>query len=102
MTLDITHCGVCGSDVHTISGEWGEFATPFVIPGHEIVGTVTKVGSKVKGIKVGDRVGVGAQVGSCGTCAECKRDNENYCRGDGKSAIVGMSLERDVALVNAY
>ncbi|KAK0527678.1 alcohol dehydrogenase [Tilletia horrida] len=76
VTLDITHCGVCGSDVHTVSGGWGEFATKFVIPGHEIVGTVTAVGENVKDIKVGDRVGVGAQVGACLNCPPCKQKQE--------------------------
>ena len=61
----ITHCGICGSDLHTISGGWGPLKVPAVIPGHEIVGKVTQVGKNVKDIKVGDRVGIGAQVGSC-------------------------------------
>jgi len=70
-------CGVCGSDVHTITGGWGEMPTSPICVGHEIIGKVLKVGSKVKGIKVGDRVGVGAQVQSCMQCAQCKSDNEN-------------------------
>ena len=77
-------------DVHTISGGWGELAVPAVIPGHEIVGKVTAVGSAVKDMKVGDRVGVGAQVGSCGTCFPCKGGDEQYCIGDdatGKSMV---------------
>jgi alcohol dehydrogenase (NADP+) len=74
----ITHCGVCGSDVHTITGGWGDYPPPVVV-GHEIVGIAKRVGSKVKGIKVGDRVGVGAQVGSCYTCRACTTHNENYC-----------------------
>ncbi|PWN91190.1 GroES-like protein [Acaromyces ingoldii] len=86
--VDIQFCGVCGSDVHTISGGWGELSVPAVIPGHEIVGKVTKVGKNVKGIEVGQRVGVGAQVGSCGTCNPCKTDHENYCIGDGKKGLV--------------
>lgn len=61
--IAITHCGVCGSDVHTISGGWGPLNHDFCIPGHEIIGTAIKVGKNVKDIKVGDRVGVGAQVG---------------------------------------
>ncbi|TDL15755.1 GroES-like protein [Rickenella mellea] len=74
----ITHCGVCGSDVHTLSSGWGQIETPIVV-GHEIAGTAVRVGSKVKGIKPGDRVGVGAQIGSCYSCNRCKSDNENYC-----------------------
>jgi len=73
-------CGVCGSDVHTITGGWGD---PSVLPlcvGHEIIGKVIKVGKDCKtGVKVGDRVGVGAQVQSCMKCKQCKSDNENYC-----------------------
>lgn len=59
-----------------------------VIPGHEIVGKVTAVGKNVKDIKVGDRVGVGAQVGSCMNCTSCNSDFENYCQGDGKAGCV--------------
>ncbi|KDN53332.1 GroES-like protein [Tilletiaria anomala UBC 951] len=88
ITLSITHCGVCGSDVHTISGGWGKLAVPYVIPGHEIIGTVTEVGKNVKDVKVGDRVGVGAQVSSCMNCVPCWNDNENYCRGDGKKGVL--------------
>jgi alcohol dehydrogenase (NADP+) len=76
--IAITHCGVCGSDVHTITSGWGAFPTPAVV-GHEIVGVAKRVGSAVKGIKVGDRVGVGAQIGSCYDCRLCKNHNENYC-----------------------
>ncbi|PWN51013.1 GroES-like protein [Violaceomyces palustris] len=88
VTVDIQYCGLCSSDVHTISGGWGPFNTDFVVPGHEIVGIVSQVGKNVKEFKVGDRVGVGAQVGSCMSCYNCKNDNENYCTGDGKSAII--------------
>lgn len=77
--ISITYCGVCGSDVHTITGGWGEIITP-LITGHEIVGKVTAVGAKVKEFKVGDRAGVGAQVWSCMECNRCKNDNENYCK----------------------
>ncbi|KAL7423056.1 hypothetical protein Q5752_002355 [Cryptotrichosporon argae] len=79
VTLDIECCGVCGSDVHTITGGWGELASDFCVPGHEIVGTVTHVGDNVKEFKVGQRVGVGAQVYACLKCKRCESDNENYC-----------------------
>ncbi|KAG7844946.1 hypothetical protein KL941_003686 [Ogataea angusta] len=74
----ILACGVCGSDVHTVKGGWSQPMLP-VIPGHEIIGEVIKVGDKVSTVKVGDRVGVGAQIYSCLDCETCKEDHENYC-----------------------
>ncbi|KAH9948147.1 GroES-like protein [Amylocystis lapponica] len=77
--LYITHCGVCGSDVHTLTQGWGGCRIP-TIPGHEIIGKVTRVGSAVTEFKAGDRVGVGAQIGCCGKCKPCKTGYENYCQ----------------------
>ena len=71
-------CGVCGSDVHTITGGWGETPLPICV-GHEVIGKAIKVGDKVSTVKVGDRVGVGAQISACLECKQCKSDNENYC-----------------------
>ncbi|KAK8865717.1 hypothetical protein IAR55_000863 [Kwoniella newhampshirensis] len=79
ITVAVEVCGVCGSDHHTISGGWGPFATKFVVTGHEVIGKVVEVGPKVTEFKVGQRVGVGAQVGCCGKCKACKGPNENYC-----------------------
>jgi alcohol dehydrogenase (NADP+) len=79
VTLDIECCGVCGSDVHTITGGWGPLSDEWIVPGHEIVGKVTHVGDEVTEFKVGQRVGVGAQVHACLECDRCKQDNENYC-----------------------
>ncbi|OCH88270.1 GroES-like protein [Obba rivulosa] len=76
--IAITHCGVCGSDVHTLTQGWGEIKVPLVA-GHEIVGKVVRIGDKVTEFKPGDRVGVGAQIGSCLSCRACKMDCENYC-----------------------
>ncbi|KAF8963274.1 chaperonin 10-like protein [Flammula alnicola] len=76
--VKIEFCGVCGSDLHTVTGGWGQPLLP-LIPGHEITGRVVRVGPKVTEFKVGDRVGVGAQVCSCFECNPCKTDNENYC-----------------------
>ncbi|KAI9832291.1 MAG: hypothetical protein M1819_004469 [Sarea resinae] len=74
----IDTCGVCGSDIHTITGGWGDCHLP-LCPGHEVIGHAIRVGPKVKTVKVGDRVGVGAQIWSCLECRNCKSDNENYC-----------------------
>nr|POE46983.1 nadp-dependent alcohol dehydrogenase 6 [Quercus suber] len=76
--IAIDACGVCGSDVHTITGGWGDCPLPICV-GHEVIGRAIKVGSAVKTIKVGDRVGVGAQIQADLTCNNCKADQENYC-----------------------
>jgi uncharacterized zinc-type alcohol dehydrogenase-like protein len=78
VAIDISHCGVCHSDLHTVRSEWGGTLYPCV-PGHEIVGSVVAVGAEVKKFKVGDNVGVGCLVGSCGHCGSCAEGLENYC-----------------------
>jgi uncharacterized zinc-type alcohol dehydrogenase-like protein len=76
--IDILFCGVCHSDLHTARNEWKNTVYP-VVPGHEIVGRVSKVGSKVKAFKAGDLAGVGCLVDSCRECADCREGLENYC-----------------------
>jgi uncharacterized zinc-type alcohol dehydrogenase-like protein len=76
--IDILYCGVCHSDLHTARNDWGFTSYP-AVPGHEIVGKVTRVGSAVTKLKVGDFAAVGCLVGSCGTCSSCKQDLEQYC-----------------------
>jgi len=76
--IAITHCGICHSDLHLISNDWGISQYPF-IPGHEVVGTVAAAGSDVKMHKVGDRVGLGWQSNSCGECEWCMKGMENLC-----------------------
>ena len=76
--IGITHCGICHSDLHLISNDWGISQYPF-IPGHEIVGAVTAIGSQVRTLKVGQRVGLGWQSNSCGQCEWCSRGLENLC-----------------------
>ncbi len=78
IVFDIKYCGICHSDIHQAREEWGGSLFPMV-PGHEIVGIVTKVGSKVTKFKIGDRVGVGCMVDSCRQCAHCEQDLEQYC-----------------------
>ncbi len=78
VAIDILFCGVCHSDLHQVRDEWSGSKYPLV-PGHEIVGRVTRVGSNVSRFKVGDQVGVGCFVGSCGACDPCKRGLEQYC-----------------------
>ncbi|KAF2419884.1 GroES-like protein [Tothia fuscella] len=78
--IQISHCGICGSDIHTLRSEWGETPYPCVV-GHEIVGKAVNVGKSVKKIKKGDRVGVGAQALSClkPDCFACSDNKEPYC-----------------------
>lgn len=76
--IEIQFCGVCHSDLHQIRDEWGGAIYPMV-PGHEIVGKISKIGAAVKKFKVGDLAGVGCFVDSCRTCSSCAAGNEQYC-----------------------
>ncbi|KAG2696242.1 hypothetical protein I3760_07G049000 [Carya illinoinensis] len=78
ITIKIIYCGICHTDLALLKDESGITNYP-IVPGHEIVGEVTKVGSSVKKFKIGDKAGVGCMVGSCGSCNNCKQDLENYC-----------------------
>lgn len=82
VAIDILFCGVCHSDLHTARGEWGGTLYPCV-PGHEIVGRVAAVGSEVSRFAVGQTVGVGCMVDSCGHCPSCDDGEEQYCTGGG-------------------
>ena len=77
--IDIKFAGICHSDIHTARNEWGGAKYP-IVPGHEIAGVVAAVGSDVTKHKVGDRVGVGCFVDSCGECDACVAGEEQYCR----------------------
>jgi uncharacterized zinc-type alcohol dehydrogenase-like protein len=90
--FDIQFCGVCHSDLHQIRDDWGGGIFPMV-PGHEIVGKVVKVGSHVKKFKVGDLAGTGCLVDSCRTCDNCKEGLEQFCS-NGFSATYN-SMEQD-------
>jgi uncharacterized zinc-type alcohol dehydrogenase-like protein len=89
VAVKISHCGVCHSDVHLIDNDWGLSKYPF-IPGHEIVGTVTAVGSAVTDRTVGERVGIGWQADSCGICEWCRQGDENLCP-NGQPTCVGRN-----------
>lgn len=78
IVIDIAFAGICHSDIHQVRAEWAQSIFPMV-PGHEIAGTVAAVGSGVTRHRVGDRVGVGCMVDSCGECAYCKDGEEQFC-----------------------
>ncbi|MDT0167575.1 NAD(P)-dependent alcohol dehydrogenase [Pseudarthrobacter sp. BRE9] len=91
--IAIEFCGLCHSDVHATRGEWGGQAYPLV-PGHEIVGTVSRIGSDVTGFAVGDRVGVGCMVDSCRECDSCLDGLEQYCE-NGMTGTYGAKDRRN-------
>jgi alcohol dehydrogenase (NADP+) len=90
--LEILYCGVCHSDIHQARNEWGGSKFPMV-PGHEIVGRVVKVGSNVSKFAVGDIGGIGCLVDSCRHCKQCQQGNEHFCE-NGASATYN-SFEQD-------
>ncbi|MCL1475280.1 NAD(P)-dependent alcohol dehydrogenase [Argonema antarcticum] len=84
--IKVLACGICHSDISMVDNEWGQSRYPLV-PGHEVVGEVVEIGSQVKHLKIGDRVGVGWQMSSCLQCRDCLKGNENLCN-ESKGLIV--------------
>jgi uncharacterized zinc-type alcohol dehydrogenase-like protein len=85
--IKVTHCGICHSDLSMLDNEWGMSTFPFV-PGHEAVGTVLATGEQAKGLKIGQRVGVGWFASSCLSCPQCLSGHHNLCP-SGQGTIVG-------------
>ena len=94
VAFDIKFAGICHSDIHTVKSEWGPANYP-VVPGHEIAGVVTAVGSEVTKYKVGDHVGVGCFIDSCRECDNCNAGLQQYCTGDYGMHGTYNSTERD-------
>ncbi len=97
VAIDIKFAGICHSDIHTVKAEWGQPNYP-VVPGHEIAGVVSAVGSEVTKYKVGDHVGVGCMVNSCGKCSSCQAGLEQYCKA---GRDLHLQLHRQGRHVNA-
>ncbi len=76
--IAVEYCGICHSDIHQVQAGWGQAIFPMV-PGHEVTGTVSAVGPGVSRHRIGDRVGVGVFVDTCGTCEYCRSGQEQYC-----------------------
>ena len=96
--FEIAYAGICHSDIHQVREEWGPALYPMV-PGHEIVGIVTEVGSSVTKFRVGDRIGVGVFIDSCRNCTNCNRGLEQYCRNGMTGITVTNEMERRLLLV---
>ena len=101
VVIDIAFCGVCHSDIHQVRDEWGGSLFPMV-PGHEIVGTVSRVGAKVKRFRVGDRAGVGCLVDSCRACSSCERDLEQFCERGAAMTYNGTEMDRRTPTYGGY
>jgi len=99
--FDIMYCGVCHSDLHQVRNEWGNSIYPMV-PGHEIVGRVVKVGSNVKKFKVGDLAGTGCLVDSCRTCENCKEGLEQFCLNGGAMTYNGYEMDHKTPTYGGY
>lgn len=101
VVIDIMFCGVCHSDLHMVRDEWGESMFPLV-PGHEIIGRVSRVGELVTKYKIGDLVGVGVIVDSCRTCASCKKGLEQYCEVHWVPTYSGYEMDRTTITYGGY
>ncbi len=99
--IDIKFCGICHTDIHQGREEWGQAIFPMV-PGHEIAGVVTEVGSAVTKFAVGDHAGVGCFVDSCRECENCKAGLEQYCRGHMAVTYNGREADQQTPTYGGY
>lgn len=101
VVLDILFCGVCHSDIHQVRDEWAPGIFPMV-PGHEIVGRVSRVGADVSKFAVGDLAGVGCMVDSCRTCASCKAGVQQYCEKGAAPTYNGTEMDGKTPTYGGY
>jgi uncharacterized zinc-type alcohol dehydrogenase-like protein len=99
--IDVLFCGICHSDIHQVRDEWGGSLFPMV-PGHEIVGHVKAVGSKVRKHKVGDLVGVGCMVDSCRVCGSCEQHHEQFCEKGSAQTYNSTEMDRKTPTFGGY
>ncbi|WP_339675678.1 NAD(P)-dependent alcohol dehydrogenase [uncultured Zhongshania sp.] len=98
LVLELLYCGVCHSDIHYARNEWGSSRFP-IVPGHEMVGRVTRVGDQVSHFKVGDLAGVGCIIDSCRTCTPCEDNEEHYCQ-KGVTMSYGSKERKDSNVIS--
>jgi uncharacterized zinc-type alcohol dehydrogenase-like protein len=101
VAIDVLFCGVCHSDIHQARDEWGGGLFP-MIPGHEIVGRVTKVGAEVTKFRVGEMVGVGCMVDSCRACRPCEEHHEQFCEKGCAFTYNGTEMDRKTPTHGGY
>jgi len=99
--IEILYCGVCHSDIHQVRNEWGGSIFPMV-PGHEIVGRVVKIGNEVKKFSAGELAGVGCFVDSCRVCPNCKAGNEQYCDEGMNATYNGYEKDKKTPTYGGY
>jgi uncharacterized zinc-type alcohol dehydrogenase-like protein len=99
--IEILFSGICHSDIHQARGEWGNSKFPMV-PGHEIVGRVQKVGAEVTKLKVGDLAGVGCMVDSCRTCSSCAHGDEQFCESGAAFTYNSTEMDRKTPTYGGY
>jgi len=99
--LDVLFCGICHSDIHQVRDEWGNSTFPMV-PGHEIVGRISRIGPSVRKFKVGDLAGVGCMVDSCGRCDPCRRGTEQFCTQGAAFTYNGTEMDRTTPTYGGY
>ena len=99
--IEILWSGICHSDVHQARDEWGGSRFPMV-PGHEIVGRVTKVGGSVTKLAVGDIAGVGCLVDSCRACRQCGRHHEQFCEKGAAATYNGVEMDKTTPTYGGY
>ena len=99
--IDIQFCGICHSDIHQAKGEWGNSTFPMV-PGHEIVGRVSRIGDDVSKFSVGDIAGVGCFVDSCRTCSSCEAGYEQFCKVHCAATYNGTEMDETTPTYGGY
>lgn len=99
--IDIEYCGICHSDIHQAKSEWGPALYPMV-PGHEIVGTVTRIGDAVTKFSVGDTAGIGCFVDSCRVCVNCEAGQEQFCAKTSALTYNGTEMDRVTPTFGGY
>jgi uncharacterized zinc-type alcohol dehydrogenase-like protein len=99
--IDILYCGICHTDIHQARNEWGGSSYPMV-PGHEIVGKVSKIGDKVTKFKIGDMAGVGCMVDSCRSCESCSEGEEQLCENQISFTYNGVEQDKKTPTQGGY